>query len=286
MKSVENRFDNSVVPSTTKEHITNIKTSTADTTSSEAENKFAKKLDALDKVAENTSSSKQRNISLKSKEMLVKTKAVGNDNVPAEDRTYLTVHFVGSLETKSNDSKSKPLYLYFSRFETVGEVMQHIWVAHRGAVKGSVYFKEDPSVKGVKGEDLTVAMGTTDSPQWQAWDRNLPLKDCFAVHEDVAVFAVPIEAVMANQKALLDAKRAREEAQAAEAAATQERIRREREAIRATLPVKQPFALNELAWYHKLPSEEAKELFDYELEAAQPMIKVPNTVYRRLPTFT
>ena len=112
MDAVEHRFDN-VKNGNHKEHY-NIKSS-ADS-APPTDEKFTKKLHNLDRIAENSSSAKQRKISMKAREMLIKSKAVGNSSIAGVDRFFICVHFSPSMEQADADPHHHIENMFFSRF--------------------------------------------------------------------------------------------------------------------------------------------------------------------------
>ena len=111
-------------------------------------------------------------------------------------------------------------------------------------------------------------LATADTPDWRQWERNTPLKDCLSNFEDVAVFAAPIKEVMENQDELAYVRefgpRVVEEAVSMKTVEAED------------LPPYVPavFVKEQLAWYHKVPSEVHRRLSVEQMEETQAMIMV------------
>jgi hypothetical protein len=233
---------------------------------------FAKKLHALDRTAESTTSAKQRKISLKTREMMIKTKAQGNSSVAGADRFFLSVHFTGSLAEAHRDEQHHTEYLFFSSTKTIGEAMQYIWQKYQNVVEHSAVHQARPELHSVKRDHLALVMCTADSPQWQHWDRNWVLRDCLANYEDIAVFPVTVDEVIANQEAIAAAAE-----QAVHKAAQPTSMDVEDAPHTAREPAKyekREFKKGQQVWYHKVPAEEGAHLSVAEMEALKPMVMV------------
>ncbi len=266
MNNVENRFSNQAA-SGGKQHI-QVKTSTKDTLPA-INSKTSGKISALGRVAEKSASSRERKISMKAKEMLIKSKATGNDSTPGKDRLYLSVHFTDSLDPAATEADHKVAYFFFSHHKPLGEIMQHIWQKHQSTVEQSAAFLANEAIQSLPRENLTLALATADTPQWQAWDRNTPIKDCLNNFEDVAVFAVPVQDVLANQDEIAYVQaygpRVTEDAQMDTTETTEEE-----------LPPATPvlYVKGQLAWYHKVEPAVHRRLSTEQMEKTQPMIMV------------
>lgn len=277
MNHVENRFANQT-SSGGKQHI-QVKTSTQDSLPA-INSKSAGKMKALGRVAEKSTSSKERKISMKAKEMLIKSKATGNDSTPGKDRLYLSVHFTDSLDPSVMETDHKVAYFFFSQHKLLGEVMQHLWQKHHATVEQSTSFAQNSAVNSLPREDLTLVLATADTPQWQAWDRNTPIKDCLSNYEDVAVFAVPVQEVLANQDEIAYVQaygpRVTEDTQMDTTPA-------EEEALPPAKPVL--YEKGQQAWYHKVEPAVHRRLSGEEMERTQPMIMVSAQVMYFLRPF-
>lgn len=264
MVNVDNRFSNQKT-SSGREHI-QIKTS-ADSLQG-VDQKIVKKVTALDTVAERTANSKQRKISLKAKEMLIKSKATGNDSIAGKDRMYLSVHFTESLEEEDH----KVTYLFFSHHKPLGEIMQHLWQQHQSTVEQMASFQQNASLQARRREDLTLALCTSDTPDWRQWDRNTPIKDCLSNFEDVAVFAVPIQDVLENQDELAYVKLHGPRVCAEQTSSSANEAEESEEDLPPVKPVL--YVKQQLAWYHKVSPAVSRKLTIEQMEQTQPMIMV------------
>lgn len=266
MSSVENRFS-SQATSGGKQHI-QVKTSTKDTLPA-INNKSSGKITALGRVAENSASSRERKISMKAKEMLIKSKATGNDSIAGKDRLYLSVHFTDSLDPSSADTDHKVAYFFFSQHRPLGEIMQQIWQKHQSTVEQSASFINNVSLHSLPRENLSLVLVTADTPQWQVWDRNTPIKDCLSNYEDVAVFTVPTQDVLANQDEIAYVKafgpRVTEDTQ-------MDIVETAEEELPPATPV--VYEKGQVAWYHKVEPAVHRRLSVEEMERTQAMIMV------------
>ena len=203
MRNVEHRFDQSDSNHgrSQREHH-NIRTTAADHKNFGISGLTMHRIGALQSQASDTErATKQRKISNKTKEMLIKSKAIGNPSVSMEDRIYLAVHLTASLDileqqtnaSKANISNHQTVYLYFPRRLSVGECLQNIRVNYGQLIERSASFRSDRSLNHLRQDDISLAMCTLDTPDWKLWDRNTPIGLCLSAYEEVLVFAVPLQ---------------------------------------------------------------------------------------------
>lgn len=268
MNAVEHRHDGE----TNGNHAVNhkVKSSAPESTS---DSKFVRKIQALGSAAENAASAKQRKINLKTREMLIKTKAKGNSSVSGADRLYMCVHFAGSMgEAEAHQHHSE--YLFYSSTKTIGEVMKDIWQRYQNTVEHSAAYLSRTDLHNLRRDHITVALSTADSPHWQHWDRNWELRDCLTNYEDIAVFPVTVDEVIANQEAIAAAER-----QAVQQAAQgpMDVSAAEEEHAEPAEPAeyeKREFKKGQLVWYHKVPAEQGARLSSAQMEERHPMVMV------------
>lgn len=270
MRSVEHRFDNEEKVQAKQHH--NVKTSMNNV--HPTDQKFARKLNSLNNTAETAASNKQRKISMKAREMMIKTKATGNSSIAGNDRHYIAVHFTNSLEVLHTDVNHQVAYMFFSGSKPIGEVLQYLWLNFHNAVERTDEFQQNAEFGRLHRDNISLVMTTPDTPDWQHWDRNAALRDCLANFEDVAVFAVATDDILMSQHAEEARRAAAIEAahrpQSAAAAPAAQKVHRE--------PVK--YAKEQVAWYHKVAPEVWEYLTNEEMEATQPMIMVSTTFYQ------
>jgi hypothetical protein len=108
---VEHRFDNEPKYDTS-DHF-NIKSSQREVDEYTAGTAF--KIEKLDSTIDSTNSTKNRNIANKTKQILFKNRASGNEGIAPEDRFYLECHFLLTEEKR---------FLYFTKYQTVGEMIE------------------------------------------------------------------------------------------------------------------------------------------------------------------
>jgi len=111
MSKIENRFESENF-GTSREHFR--------VTSSEVKldpnlTRTTEKISSLRDITSSTNSIKERNISRKTTEMLIKKKAQGMTSVLPEDRFYVVFRFL---------STSMTIYYFFKRSITVGEALE------------------------------------------------------------------------------------------------------------------------------------------------------------------
>ena len=75
------------------------------------------KIENVEKVISGSKSDKQKNIAKKTKAMLLRGKSIGNDDIPPEDRIYISCFFSSNSTTKC---------FFFSKHATVGNSLQYI----------------------------------------------------------------------------------------------------------------------------------------------------------------
>lgn len=267
MKAVEHRFDNEPQVQAKQHH--NVKTSMNNV--HPADQKLARKLNSLNNTAETASSSKQRKISMKAREMMIKSKATGNSSIAGNDRHYISVHFTNALDTLHTDVNHQVAHMFFSGSKPLGEVLQYLWLNYHNAVERTDEFQQNAEFGRLHRDNISLVIATPDTPQWQQWDRNAALKDCLANYEDVAVFAMATDDILMNvhdqearRAAALNAAHHTSNGGATKAATAPQKVHRE--------PV--TYAKGQDAWYHKVGPEVYEYLTNEEMEATQPMIMV------------
>lgn len=270
MNAVEHRFDTEPHVQAKQHH--NVRTSMNNVHPSDQ--KFTKKLNSLSNTAETASSNKQRKISMKAREIMIKSKATGNSSIAGSDRHFIAVHFTNSLDALHSEVDHQVAYMFFPATKPLGEVMQYLWLNYHNAVERTDEFQQNAEFGRLKRDDISLVIATPDTPHWQQWDRNAALKDCLANFEDVAVFAVATDDILINQHdqenrrtAALAAAHRPNSATEGKAAPAPQKVHRE--------PVK--YTKGQVAWYHKVGPEVYEYLTDQEMEATQPMIMVSNT---------
>lgn len=179
---VESRFDNNPQGST-RTHL-GVKSSAvpaADTRTVAS----SKKISKLDSIAQSAQNSKDKNIAGKTKQILFKKRAEGNDSIAPEDRFYVEALFDLTRESR---------YLYFSVHATIGEVLRDIARSHTILSFGQPVTPEGSSL-AFFSDDPSVAALT----QWQQWDRNVPLSQTVPAFSSLHIISVPTSEVLEAQ---------------------------------------------------------------------------------------
>jgi hypothetical protein len=153
--SVENRFDGTEIGTSgsSKSHLS-VKSSAmpSDHRTEATSQKIAK----LDNIARSSISSKDQNIASKTKQILLKKRAKGNDAIAYEDRFYIEVYFDQTRETR---------YMFFSCHASVGDVLRDI------AKSSSILAFGSPVAPNGRTLAFFIADGG-ELESWQHWDRN------------------------------------------------------------------------------------------------------------------
>ena len=201
----------------------------------------ASRIDKLAKIGASSSSARERKISNKAKEILMKTNAIGNASIAANDRLYLNIRFLGEVDdttaaaaasnssgsrssssssnNNNNNSSGGPaadsVNFFFKRSTPLGETLHHTGLAFPQLCYGAATVPEGKAL----------AMASADTPNWASWDRSLPIEQVLLNFEDVTIHVVPLACVVSAQLELEGLKRRLREAVAeAEAAARAEAV--------------------------------------------------------------
>eukprot|EP01041_Mallomonas_annulata_P002684 gene2683-5280_t len=172
------RFDGSP-ESTPKEHIP-IKPSSLPM--NESIETAEAKMDNLTNISKETSSLKEKNISKKTKQMLMKTKAVGNPNIPIDDRFYINIYFTLS--------KHK-IPMYFTSYAIIGEVLEHL-------ARNSTQLA---FVTATRPEHASLCF-QKDSKPWKEWNRRKTISEEMEDFDDVEVITMSTFEITENQMKL------------------------------------------------------------------------------------
>lgn len=137
------------------------------------------KMSRLDSISKSSSSTKERNISIKTKQMLMKSKAIGNENICIDDRFYINIHFI---------TTDKKIPMYFSKTSIVGEVLEYI------AKQATLLAFGCPS----RPVNLSLCFQHS-TKSWSEWDRKLRLDESVVDCDDVEVIIISTGEVMKQQ---------------------------------------------------------------------------------------
>lgn len=250
MRSVETRFDDDK-PGTFKDHF-KVKSSAIPSRLFGAQ-KTARRVEELNAFSQNSLNSKQKSISSKTKEMLVKSRAQGNPNTPMEDRVFFSVHFrTAQQSTRSREKDLPQLFLFFSRHWTLGEMLQQLWTeqAQIATHMRHIDFPSHGTSSPQRGTgSFGFVLSTSDTVDWREWDRRRLLGELFSTCEDVEIWVQPLHTIRETQKIWedRDAK-----------ASTGKLI--ENDALTEAENSTKKFEKEEFVWYHKNGRNSKNEL--------------------------
>jgi len=151
---VERRFDSDTSGSNRLHY--NIRTTHVDR-DSQSDN-TRDKIDRLDRVSD-SQSGKQKSIADKTKQILFKNRATGNDSIAPEDRFFFEAAFAVSAKNK---------YVFFSKHTTLGEALHYIAQAYPQLAFGTA----------VRPGDMGLECHVASRRDIDWIDRNLPLPQC------------------------------------------------------------------------------------------------------------
>jgi Ubiquitin family len=157
---------------------------------------FSTKLAQLRDIGMKTSNIKTRKICDKTREILLKSKSSGNCDIDADERIYLSIAFRPiCTEESSNthqtaDVTNDRIHVFFKKTSTLGEVL------HQIAKKYTNFCFGCPVVP----DGWSLGISTSDTPNWQDWDRSAPVGTLLLDFEEIIVSPVPTIDVVAAQK--------------------------------------------------------------------------------------
>lgn len=183
--SVSNRHDPSDYPQGSKRQHSNIRGYDQPIAGQQNES-FVSKINKLQ--SNNHSNQKEKNISKTTSLMLLKSKAVGNKNIDADDRIYLNITFP-MTNTK--------ICVFYSKGMLLNELMQSI----SNSMEKSAYGRGKESNKN----QYSLILYTDENPDWTQWDFNQILLNVFPSNKhsgdvhDVYIAPVLISDIMNAQ---------------------------------------------------------------------------------------
>jgi hypothetical protein len=135
----------------------------------------------LQGISESTSNAKEQRVSMKAKEILMKSHAKGDPDLDYERRLYLTCKFP-ALE----------IYLYYDKHITIGEFLSVV----------SQTYPQAGFQRSSKPRDMSLAMHTEDSPDWKLWNHSWKLSEVLSSFETVCLTPISLQEVVMNQDRL------------------------------------------------------------------------------------
>ncbi len=146
---------------------------------------------------------KQQRIAKKTKCMMIKQKANGNEHIPPELRQYFVIHFDpipnDGRHSHHGNSDEKLLFLFFNQSQELGEMLQYL----KSHYPRNIMLDNDIQKleqKTFNPAELSVVVKTADSPDWRMWNRNAPIQDMFERYEDIWISYLPTTMVIEAQE--------------------------------------------------------------------------------------
>jgi hypothetical protein len=203
LQSVTDRFKPSTSPPAAAASHHQIHSS-KQTSKSEETLKFENKLQKLEASAAATTNEKTKRINAQTRQMLVKSKAKGNENCVLDDRIYFVVHFekeptgvkadLPSSGPSSQQSVETTKYVFFPRYISLGEFLSSL----RNSFADLILFLSQNRFSSF--EDIGLGMTTRDTLDWRQWDRTQSLEELFSSFEEISVFPLSIEEILVVQR--------------------------------------------------------------------------------------
>lgn len=153
------------------------------------------KMEKLENVAGSSNSTRNINIANKTKQMLFKNRAIGNDRIASEDRFYLEINFLCSGESK---------FMFFPKYSTVGEVLEYLSNCYTLLSYRTPSRPTDLSLTLFHSISPPSPLLTPDEVQTilLSCDRNQPISAHFEEFSTLYLLPVPITAVIEAQSKL------------------------------------------------------------------------------------
>jgi hypothetical protein len=121
--------------------------------------------------------------------MLIKARAVGNNNVATTDRHHLVVQFVDD----NHHEKGGKFYIFTKNSLTLGEALHYIEQNYHNQILNIT-----KQIKSSSGED-TLVLTTSDTQEWNQWDRTAVISEALADFEEVLIHYEKSKEVVINQ---------------------------------------------------------------------------------------
>ena len=153
--------------------------------------RFASKLSSVEaktRAGEASGNTRKQNIGDKTRQMLLKKKAVGNPSIAVEDRFTVAISFPATGQVQ---------YVYFNRSTSLGEGMSSLGEAFTRAAYGTAARPEGMSLSVLSDTDSGGGGG-----RYQGWDLRAPLSMLVPEFAELQVGPVRTTEVVASQSAL------------------------------------------------------------------------------------
>lgn len=276
----------------TREHLHRIHSTAKDIAAEEEGHRHLKqRLDHLDHVHNSTSNDQTKKISNQTKHMLIKSRAKGGENVPVEDRFYLTVfpHSV-PLDPRGhpqpalpNSSTNTAKHFYFPRYLTLGEVLVQL----KQKVDDQVRLPVVSSGHAVRARDqYGLVIQTRDTLDWKLWNFEKKIEDLFTNFEEIFLHYESLGEIVAIRSAFQRKTHhdghGHGKASAVEPTASTAPVAETASNANLTDPTKASvYAKGEKVWYYKtIPNEEevrsrhSEINFDVAMKCRIPLVQV------------
>ena len=160
--------------------------------------RFASKLSGVEakaRAGEADGNTRKQNIGDKTRQMLLKKKAVGNTSIAVEDRFTVAVSFRATGQVQ---------YVYFNRSTSLGEAMSSLGEAFTRAAYGTAARPDGMSLSVLSDvdADADVDSGSGSGDGYQGWDLRAPLSTLVPEFTELQVGPVRTTVVVARQSAL------------------------------------------------------------------------------------
>ena len=314
MFSIENRFnnnDNAYDNNTTTATTTNnIKTSNASTTSTSNNNKylnntFTNKMNVFKQKLIQSKSQQAYNIALKTQEMLIKSKAIGNSNIAHDERYYLICNYHDDIDNTSTDivtsnnntnntkattssstasissasqsnTASRAIYIFISKYKSISELLYYIIQNHPSLYQTSATTTSSKAVQQHQQQNKSIeqchlVITTSDTPDWKEWNRNLIVKDVLRNYEEINIQLIDKSIVLENQHRLSSMQSAKSTSSSSSSIATNVLENNNHNQVNEHTT---PYIKGQLLWYHKVPVEVTSSSTIQIMEEQQYMLLV------------
>lgn len=140
---------------------------------------------------------KDRKRVLQTKNSILKHHSKGDESIPYDERLYLTLYFpMNNRDSNPNDCEQGfEVYTFYSKSQKLANLLFSI-------------ANEFPQLLfdncANRPEDMSAVLFTSDTPQWEHWDRNQIISDLLHPFETISVIPMPISKIVANQTKIDD----------------------------------------------------------------------------------
>ena len=188
--SVQGRFECTATPTSTTHSIA-VRTSAVPEGILSTEKSIAT-MDKLKEIENKSTSSAERKISNKTRQILIKSNSIGNSSIPAVDRIYFSARFLVTSSTDNGKGPKDLVNFFFKRTMTLGEMLHQLGMAFPQLSFGTA----------VSPIGQSLVLSTEDTPDWKNWDRSKALEILLESFEEVFIDVCVTNDVVTAQKTL------------------------------------------------------------------------------------